>query len=144
MEEFNIGAQIKAVLESKGMSVTEFAKRINKSRENCYSIFARKTIDTGLLQTISTVLAHDFFMQFSSSYQQMSEETQKLRAQILPIVDTGTTSLLAGLALNPAVGLTAFVAQWLLKNPLSRASSQEFIIDGSWGNPRVTRIDNRP
>jgi len=79
MEEFNIGAQIKAVLESKGMSVTEFAKRINKSRENCYSIFLRKTIDTGLLQTISTVLSHDFFMQFSSSYQQMSEETQKLR-----------------------------------------------------------------
>jgi hypothetical protein len=79
MEEFNIGAQIKAVLESKGMSVTEFAKRINKSRENCYSIFVRKTIDTGLLQTISTVLAHDFFMQFSSSYQQMSDETQKLR-----------------------------------------------------------------
>ena len=79
MEEFNIGAQIKAVLESRGMSVTEFAKRINKSRENCYSIFSRKTIDTGLLQTISTVLGHDFFMQFSSSYQQMSEETQKLR-----------------------------------------------------------------
>lgn len=79
MEEFNIGAQIKAVLESKGMSVTEFAKRINKSRENCYSIFARKTIDTGLLQNISAVLDHDFFMQFSSSYQHMSEETQKLR-----------------------------------------------------------------
>ncbi len=74
----------------------------------------------------------------------IAQETQKLRAQILPIVDTGTTSLLAGLALNPAVGLTAFVAQWLLKNPLSRASSQEFIIDGSWDNPRVTRIDNRP
>jgi uncharacterized protein (TIGR02099 family) len=74
----------------------------------------------------------------------IARETQKLRAQILPIVDTGTTSLLAGLALNPAVGLTAFVAQWLLKNPLSRASSQEFVIDGSWANPRVTRIDNRP
>ena len=79
MEEFNIGAQIKSVVESKGMSVTEFAKRINKSRENCYSIFARKTIDTGLLQTISSVLDHDFFAQFSTSYDQMSAETQKLR-----------------------------------------------------------------
>jgi transcriptional regulator with XRE-family HTH domain len=79
MEEFNIGAQIKAVLESKGMSVTEFAKRINKSRENCYSIFLRKTIDTGLLQNISKVLQHDFFMQYSTSYKQMEEETQKLR-----------------------------------------------------------------
>ena len=79
MDEFNIGAQIKAVVESKGMTVTEFAKRINKSRENCYSIFERKTIDTGLLQIISSVLQHDFFMQFSSSYSQMEEETQKLR-----------------------------------------------------------------
>jgi uncharacterized protein YhdP len=74
----------------------------------------------------------------------LAQETQKLRVQILPLVDTGTTSLLAGLALNPAVGLTAFVAQWLLNNPLSRASSQEFIVDGSWANPRVTRLDNRP
>jgi uncharacterized protein YhdP len=74
----------------------------------------------------------------------LAQETQKLRVQILPLVDTSTTSLLAGLALNPAVGLTAFVAQWLLNNPLSRASSQEFIVDGSWANPRVTRIDNRP
>jgi uncharacterized protein YhdP len=74
----------------------------------------------------------------------LAQETQKLRVQILPLVDTSSTSLLAGLALNPAVGLTAFVAQWLLNNPLSRASSQEFIVDGSWANPRVTRLDNRP
>ena len=74
----------------------------------------------------------------------LAQETQKLRVQILPLVDTGTTSLLAGLALNPAVGLTAFVAQWLLKNPLARASSQEFLVDGNWTTPRVTRIDNRP
>ena len=74
----------------------------------------------------------------------LAQETQNLKVHILPLVDTGTTSLLAGMALNPAVGLTAFVAQWLLKNPLARASSQEFLIDGSWANPRVTRIDKRP
>jgi hypothetical protein len=39
----------------------------------------RKTIDTGLLQNISKVLQHDFFMQYSTSYKQMEEETQKLR-----------------------------------------------------------------
>jgi transcriptional regulator with XRE-family HTH domain len=47
MEDIHIGNQIKSVLESRGLSVTEFAKRINKSRENIYSIFTRKTIDTG-------------------------------------------------------------------------------------------------
>jgi uncharacterized protein YhdP len=74
----------------------------------------------------------------------IARETQRLRAQILPIVDTGTASLVAGLAVNPVVGLTAFIAQWLLQNPLSRASAQEFLIDGSWANPQVTRVEPRP
>ena len=37
----------------------------------------------------------------------IARETQKLRVQILPNVDAGTASLVAGLAVNPAVGLTA-------------------------------------
>jgi uncharacterized protein (TIGR02099 family) len=74
----------------------------------------------------------------------IARETQKLRVQILPNVDAGTASLVAGLAVNPAVGLTAFIAQWLLQNPLSRATAQEFLVDGSWDNPHVTRVDQRP
>jgi hypothetical protein len=37
--ELLIGLQIREVVEKRGMTVTEFAKRINKSRENAYSIF---------------------------------------------------------------------------------------------------------
>jgi uncharacterized protein YhdP len=74
----------------------------------------------------------------------LARETQKLRVHILPNLDAGTASLVAGLAVNPAVGLTAFIAQWLLQNPLSRASAQEFLVDGSWTNPHVTRVDPRP
>jgi uncharacterized protein (TIGR02099 family) len=73
----------------------------------------------------------------------LARETQKLRVQIQPIVDTGTASLLAGLTVNPVVGLTTFFAQWLLQNPLSRASAQAFMVDGSWANPQVTRVDQR-
>jgi len=82
----HIGEQIKSVLEKKGLSVTEFAKRINKSRENCYSIFLRKTIDTGLLMKISSVLEYDFFEQFSRNshsnkglIEQIQEEIQMLK-----------------------------------------------------------------
>lgn len=63
-----IGAQIREIVEQRGMTVTEFAKRINKSRENAYSIFSRKTIDTGLLKLISEVLEYDFFKQYSRDY----------------------------------------------------------------------------
>ena len=73
----------------------------------------------------------------------LSRETQNLRVQILPILDTGTASLVAAVTVNPLVGLTTFIAQWLLQNPLSRASAQEFLVDGSWARPQVTRIEQR-
>ena len=74
----------------------------------------------------------------------LARETQKLRVHILPIVDTGTASLVAAITVNPLVGLSTFIAQWLLQNPLARASAQEFLVDGSWANPQVTRVDSRP
>jgi uncharacterized protein YhdP len=70
----------------------------------------------------------------------IAHETQKLRVVILPALDAGTTSLVAGIALNPVVGLTAFLAQLFLQNPLAKASTQEFLIDGNWAEPRVTKV----
>jgi hypothetical protein len=81
MEEIHIGQQIKIVFETKGISVTEFARRINKSRENMYSIFSRKTIDSGLLLAISRVLEFDFFKLYSKNNYVLQEEVQKLREE---------------------------------------------------------------
>jgi uncharacterized protein (TIGR02099 family) len=72
----------------------------------------------------------------------IARETQQLRVLILPELDAGTASLVAGITVNPVVGLTSFLAQLLLKKPLARASIQTFSIDGSWSDPRVTRTDN--
>ena len=70
----------------------------------------------------------------------IARETQNLRVLILPEVDAVSASILAGLALNPAIGLSAFLAQLILKQPLSRANSQEFTIDGTWTDPKVTKL----
>lgn len=72
----------------------------------------------------------------------IARETQNLRVLILPEVDAGTASLLAGLALNPAIGLSTFIAQLVLKQPLSRANTQEFSIDGTWADPKVTKLNS--
>jgi uncharacterized protein YhdP len=61
---------------------------------------------------------------------------------ILPALDAGTASLVAGIAVNPVVGLTAFLAQLFLQNPLVKANTQEFLIDGSWAEPRVTKVNS--
>jgi uncharacterized protein (TIGR02099 family) len=70
----------------------------------------------------------------------IARETQNLRVLILPEVDAGTASLLAGIALNPAIGLSTFLAQLVLRQPLSRVNTQEFSIDGTWNDPKVTKI----
>lgn len=56
-------------------------KTNQKSRENMYSIFSRKTIDTGLLFAISRVLEFDFFRLYSRSNYVLQEEVQKLREE---------------------------------------------------------------
>lgn len=57
----HIGKLIKQTIEERGMSVSEFARRINTSRENVYGIFKRQSVDTTLLQKAGKVLEKDFF-----------------------------------------------------------------------------------
>lgn len=71
----------------------------------------------------------------------IARETQQLKVLILPQLNAGGASVVAGLAINPVVGLTAYLTQWLLSVPLSKANIQEFAIDGSWSEPRVTRLE---
>ena len=63
----HIGKKIKEAVKKSGMSVTEFAKKINYSRRNIYSIFEKESIDTSLLQKIGDILERDFFMDYSLS-----------------------------------------------------------------------------
>ncbi len=56
----HIGHLIKDVFDKKGMSVTEFARRINCARPNVYSIFERYDISVEQLIDISEALDHNF------------------------------------------------------------------------------------
>lgn len=57
----HIGEKIQKIFRESGLTVAEFARRIDTSRENVYGIFKRKSIDTQLLRRISDVLDHNFF-----------------------------------------------------------------------------------
>ncbi|MEY2617509.1 MAG: hypothetical protein RL522_511 [Pseudomonadota bacterium] len=69
----------------------------------------------------------------------VARETQDLKVVVVPEINAGTASLVASV-INPAVGLGSFLAQLFLREPLSRATTQEFHIDGTWTEPRVTRV----
>jgi uncharacterized protein YhdP len=60
----------------------------------------------------------------------------------VPEINAGTASLVATV-INPLVGLGSFIAQLVLRDPLIKANTQEFHIDGTWADPRITRLDRK-
>ena len=60
-QNLHIGQLIKSVFDKSGLSVAEFARRINCGRSNIYFIFERSSIDVKQLINISNALNHNFF-----------------------------------------------------------------------------------
>ncbi|AVO35960.1 TIGR02099 family protein [Ottowia oryzae] len=72
----------------------------------------------------------------------IDHETQNLRVVVVPEIDAGTAAL-AATAIHPAIGIGAFIAQLVLKQPLIKAATREFHVGGTWADPQVTQIKGR-
>jgi uncharacterized protein (TIGR02099 family) len=72
----------------------------------------------------------------------IAKETQDLKVVVIPEINAGTASLIAAV-INPAIGLGTFLAQYFLRRPLMEAATQQFHIDGSWADPKVTRVEKK-
>ncbi len=70
----------------------------------------------------------------------LARETQDLKVVVVPEINAGTYSLYMA-TINPLVGLTSYLAQLVLAKPLVRANTSEFRVDGTWVNPRVTKVE---
>ena len=60
LKNIHIGKDIKKKLIEKSITITEFARSIDRERTTVYDIFRRKSIDTELLIKISEALNYDF------------------------------------------------------------------------------------
>jgi len=70
----------------------------------------------------------------------LKRETQDLHMVVVPEINAGTASL-AYAAINPAVGLGTFLAQFLFRGTLQEAGTREFRITGPWDQPSVEPIE---
>ncbi len=66
------------------------------------------------------------------------DETWDLRAVVRPNLDMSGTALATGFLVNPIVGLSALVGQYLLRNPVESALSQRFTVGGTWDKPVIS------
>lgn len=77
----HIGEKIKGIFKESGLTVAEFARRIDTSRENVYGIFRRKSIDTYLLKKISEVLNYNFFKYYINT-EELYPEIESLQRKL--------------------------------------------------------------
>ncbi|MCE3229774.1 MAG: hypothetical protein K0S32_4325 [Bacteroidetes bacterium] len=69
----HIGKKIKEEIYRQGVSISGFARKINRSRNVVYDIFERESIDTALLNKIGKILNCDFFSLYSAQKEYSSE-----------------------------------------------------------------------
>jgi transcriptional regulator with XRE-family HTH domain len=65
--KIHIGKLILEKLKERGISKSEFARKVNKSRQNVQDVFKRESVDTQLLAEIGEVLDFDFFSVLSET-----------------------------------------------------------------------------
>ena len=89
----------------------------------------------------------DFVMQGPSAHVAMSgdidlvQETQALKVRVVPSVGD-SLAVAGGLMLaNPIAGVASFLAQRLLKDPLGQVFAYEYLVTGSWADPKVEKVE---
>ncbi len=70
----------------------------------------------------------------------IAKETQAIKVVVIPEINAAGAALVYT-AVNPVVGIYSLLAQWLLLKPLVQANTHEFFIDGTWLEPRVTKVE---
>jgi uncharacterized protein YhdP len=68
------------------------------------------------------------------------KQTQDLRITIFPTIDA-TAGALALFAVNPIVGASALIGQYLISNQLNRTLQTDYLVQGSWDKPDVIPLD---
>ena len=64
----------------------------------------------------------------------LQKETQNIKVKVTPHISDSLS--LAALAGGPVAGAAAFVAQKLLKDPFNKIGQSEYVITGTWDNPK--------
>lgn len=61
----NIGQSIKDELRKQERTISWLAQKLNCHRSVVYRILSKNSIDTAMLKSISIILRHDFFKEYS-------------------------------------------------------------------------------
>jgi uncharacterized protein (TIGR02099 family) len=107
------------------------------------NIAGTTTINNGVLATNDFVMQGPAALVNMAGVTDLAKETQNLRIKVVPGVGEGVA--VAGAFLGgPIVGVTAYVLQKLLKDPVGHIIAYEYQVTGTWENPQVAKLGQGP
>ena len=106
-------------------------------------IVARAGITHGIMTTDSFKMRSVSAAVLLDGSVDIVKETQNLNVVVLPEINIGAASVAYGLMVNPVIGLGTFLAQLVLRDPLTEAFTMQYQIAGSWKDPEIAKVDRR-
>lgn len=70
------------------------------------------------------------------------EENQDIRITVVPNFNAGSASL-AYTFINPIIGLSTMVGQYLIADEVSKLFQLDYLVQGTWANPQIIALDNK-
>ena len=109
-------------------------------------VSASSKIERGMLSTTDFRMTSVSAAVLMSGETDLARETQNLKVVVLPDLSGGMVSVVGVIsgALNPVGALIGYLAQRMLKDPISKAFSFEYAVTGSWADPKIARIQTLP
>lgn len=105
-------------------------------------VSASSRIEKGVLSTTDFKMTGVSAAVLMNGEVDLVRETQGLRVVVLPDLSGGMGSVVTALLGNPILGLATYLAQRVLKDPISKAFSFEYSVGGTWADPRIARVQN--
>jgi uncharacterized protein YhdP len=106
------------------------------------NINASFDVSNGLAQTKEFTMSLDQARVAMTGQINIPKQTQDLRVTIFPTIDA-TAGSLAAFAINPIVGLSVLVGQYLITNQINRNLQSDYLVQGSWDKPEIIPLDQK-
>ncbi|MDP1924785.1 MAG: YhdP family protein [Thiobacillus sp.] len=128
------------------LSLQSLSRRLSLDFRDIFNKgFAFDDIEAALRIARGVVYSDDFKMKGPAATVRMSgladlnQETVQLRLKVIPKLSEGV-AIASALIGGPLAGVGVLAAQKLLRDPIEEASSQSFMVTGSWLDPEVARL----
>lgn len=92
----HIGQEIEKKIQERGITMAEFARRLNTVPRNAYSILKKEDLKTDQLQTISNILDYNFFQYYAEPTADLTQAAEAMAQYKLNVESISINVMLDG------------------------------------------------